>query len=199
MKLTALLPSLVAIFVLGADHLAFAVQPKKPLQPAEKTFVSPPVPSKWQVFKSPEGRFTVLMPGAPKKLAETQKTFMGEIHFQQFVAEPPNQRVAYVVVYNDFPDSYGQEANMEKILDDARNLAIKATRSNLVKEQKINVNGLSGRELEYTKGNSITRCRMYLVNGRLYQVNVHTTRKQEKFLTQSIAGFLNSFKVPLKQ
>jgi predicted RNase H-like HicB family nuclease len=108
--------------------------------------------------------------------------------------------VAYVVAFNDFPDSYGQMANPQEILKNAQEMALKTTQSQLLNERDIrSSNGHPGREIEYINtGGKITRNRMYFAQGRLYQVMVIVTKKQQKFLAKSIVGYLNSFNVVLK-
>ncbi|MBW4602945.1 MAG: hypothetical protein KME29_26140 [Calothrix sp. FI2-JRJ7] len=156
---------------------------------------------RWKVFTASDGRFSVLMPGQPKVTSQTQRTFMGEINLQVFIAQPPRQEVAYVVAFNDFPDSYGQMADPEEVLKNAQEMALKTTKSNLLTEKSIrSSNGHPGREIEYINaGGKITRNRLYFAEGRLYQVMVITTKRQQKFLTKSIAGYLNSFNVVLKK
>jgi hypothetical protein len=165
-----------------------------------KATVSPVAP-KWKLFTAPDGGFTVLMPGNPKMTSQTQKTFMGEINLQVFVAQPPKQEVAYVVAFNDFPDSYGKMADSEEVLKNAQAMALKTTQSNLISERSIrSSNGQPGREVEYiNRGGKITKSRMYFAEGRLYQVMVITTKRQQKYLVKSIAGYLNSFNVVLRK
>jgi hypothetical protein len=159
------------------------------------------VAAKWKLFTAPDGGFTVLMPGNPKVTSQTQKTFMGEINLQVFVAQPPKQEVAYVVAFNDFPDSYGKMADPNEVLKNAQAMALKTTQSNLISERSIrSSNGQPGREIEYVNtGGKITKSRMYFAEGRLYQVMVITTSKQKKYLVKSIAGYLNSFNVVLRK
>ncbi len=175
-----------------------ALPPKRPPQP--KPNISLPVQPSWKVFTAPDGRFTVLMPGTPTMMYQTQKTYMGEIDLQVFVAQPPKQEVAYLVAYNDFPYSYGQMANPEEILRNAQNTALKTTQSHLISQRSIrSSNGHPGREIVYVNaGGKITQDRMYFADGRLYQVMAITTRKQQKTLSQTITGYLNSFNVVLK-
>ncbi len=168
---------------------------------ASKSNISEVVQPKWKLFTAPDGGFTVLMPGMPKTQNQTQKTFMGEINLQMFVAEPPKQQVAYLVVYNDFPYSYAQVTNPQEILNNAQTMALKTTKSNLVAAANIrSSNGHPGRAIEYiNSAGKITKERMYLADGRLYQVMAITTKKQEKTLSRTITGYLNSFNVVLKR
>jgi hypothetical protein len=155
----------------------------------------------WKVFNAPDGRFSILMPGAPKTLSQTQKTFMGEINLQVFVAQPPNQEVAYIVAFNDFPDRYGDLANPKELLENAKDMALKTTQSNLIKQKDIiSYNGHPGKEIEYVnQGGKITRNRMYVAQGRLYQVMVIMSKRQQKTLEKTMNGYLNSFQLALKK
>ncbi len=152
---------------------------------------------RWKVFTPPDKRFSVLMPGRPEKTTQVQKTYMGEIELHTFVAKPPNQEVAYVVTYNEFPYSYGQMATPQKILNHAQYLALKTTQSRLISAREIrSSNGHPGRELKYiNSGGKITKHRLYFAHGRLYQVMVMTTKKQQQTLSQTMDGYLNSFHV----
>lgn len=157
--------------------------------------------SQWKVFNAPDGTFKVLMPGMPKSMKQTQKTFMGEINLKIFLAQPPKQQVAYVVAYNDFPHSYGKMANPQVVLNNARDMALRTTQSRLISQKDIrSSNNHPGKEIEYiNSGGKITRNRMFFAEGRLYQAMVITTKEQEKSLTKSIRGYLNSFQVVLRK
>lgn len=200
MTFKRLLPLITAAFICGSNFVVEARQPKQPVA-QKKATVTQPVQPKWQLFRAPDGRFTVLMPGIPNQQTQTQKTQIGEINLEIFFAEPPKQEVAYLVVYNDFPHSYGEMTNSQTILDQAQYMALKTTKSSLISQRNIrSSNGHPGKEIEYiNSGGKITRSRMYVAEGRLYQVMVVTTKKQQKFLAKTITGYLNSFQVVLKK
>ncbi|MBF2065325.1 MAG: hypothetical protein IGS39_13015 [Calothrix sp. C42_A2020_038] len=198
------LPFLTSAFLILAGFIT--VETSVEARSSRQTSAPKPNPSemekfRWKVFTPEDGRFSVLMPGQPKVTSQTQRTFMGEINLQLFIAQPPKQEVAYVVAFNDFPDSYGQMADPEEVLKNAQEMALKTTKSNLLNQKSIrSSNGHPGREIEYiNSGGKITRNRLYFAEGRLYQVMVITTKRQQKFLTKSIAGYLNSFNVVLKK
>lgn len=200
MTFRGLLPLITATIICGGSVLVEARQPQKPVTAAKPT-VTQPVQPQWKPFTAPDGRFTVLMPGEPERNSETQKTYMGEINLEMFVAQPPKQAVAYMVVYNDFPYSYGQMTNPQTILDNARDIALKTTKSKLISQRNIlSSNGHPGKEITYinTSG-KITRSRMYVAEGRLYQVMAITSKKQQQSLARTITGYLNSFHVVLKK
>ncbi|GAX39946.1 hypothetical protein NIES4075_09080 [Tolypothrix sp. NIES-4075] len=187
-----------ATFVSSTYTLVEARQPKVAVSQAQTVDSQA---SQWKLFTAPDGRFTVLMPGMPKRVTQTQKTFMGEINLEVFLGQPPKQEVAYVVAFNDFPDSYGQMTNPQEILNNAQEMALKTTQSNLIGARDIrSSNGHPGKEIEYiNSGGKITRNRMYFAEGRLYQVMVITTKRQQKYLAKSITGYLNSFNVVLQK
>ncbi|MGD1910354.1 MAG: hypothetical protein ACFB2X_05710 [Rivularia sp. (in: cyanobacteria)] len=186
--------SLIAAGLVLSSFAAVEVQ-------TQQTAIAKTAKSQWKVFNSPDGSFEVLMPGMPKAMSQTQKTFMGEINLNIFLAQPPKQQVAYVVAYNDFPYSYGEMADPESVLNNARDMALKTTQSKLIRQQDIrSSNNHPGKEIEYVNsGGKITRNRMFFAQGRLYQAIVITTKEQEKYLSKSIRGYLNSFKVVLKK
>ncbi len=197
-----LLPLIATTLICSGLTTVEARPPKKHSVPqVKKTTVSQPIQPQWKLFTAPDGSFTILMPGIPKNTTQTQKTYMGEINLQIFIGQPANQEVAYIVTYNEFPYSYGQLANPQVILNNAQYMALKTTQSNLIRQRNIrSTNGHPGKEIEYINaGGKITKNRMYFAEGRLYQVMAVTTKKQQKTLSKTIQGYLNSFQVVLKK
>ncbi|MBN3938556.1 hypothetical protein [Nostoc sp. NMS9] len=200
MTVKSLLPLIAATLVCGGSAFVEARQPKPPAA-VVKPKVSQPVQPQWKLFTAPDGRFSILMPGSPSRNTEFQKTYMGEITLEIFVAQPPKQQVAYIVAYNDFPYSYGQMADPQVVLNNARDMALKTTKSNLISQRNIrSSNNHPGKEIQYiNSGGKITISRMYVAEGRLYQVMAIATKKQQKALAKTITGYLNSFNVVLKK
>ncbi|MDZ8034155.1 MAG: hypothetical protein RMY64_20960 [Nostoc sp. DedQUE08] len=200
MTVKSLLPLIAATIVCGGSVLVEARQPKSPVA-VVKPKVSQPVQPQWKLYTAPDGRFTILMPGNPNRNTESQKTYMGEITLEIFIAQPPKQQVAYIVAYNDFPYSYGEMADPQAVLNNARDMALKTTKSNLISQRNIrSYNNHPGKEIQYiNSGGKITISRMYVAEGRLYQVMAITTKKQQKTLAKTINGYLNSFNVVLKK
>jgi hypothetical protein len=199
MTMKVFLPLIAAATFVSSTYTI--VEARKPQLPVSQAQTVNSQVSQWKLFTAPDGRFTVLMPGMPKRVTQTQKTFMGEINLEVFLGQPPKQEVAYVVAFNDFPHSYGQMSNPQEILNNAQEMALKTTQSNLIGARDIrSSNGHPGKEIEYVNsGGKITRNRMYFAEGRLYQVMVITTKKQQKYLAKSITGYLNSFNVVLQK
>ena len=168
-----------------------AVSGKQSLSPAK------PKQPQWKIFTPPDKMFAVLMPGKPKQTSQVQKTYMGEIELQIFVAQSPNQEVAYLVVSNEFPFNYAEMASPQTILQNAQTMALKTTQSRLISQRNIrSSNGHPGKEIKYiNSGGKITTSRMFIAQGRLYQVMAMTTSRQHKTLSKTIQGYLNSFQL----
>ncbi|TAE54177.1 MAG: hypothetical protein EAZ76_16390 [Nostocales cyanobacterium] len=157
--------------------------------------------SEWKIFTPPDKSFQVLMPGRPKTDTQIQKTRMGEINIEIFAIQPPEQEVAYLVTYNEFPYSYAKMTSPQKILNDAKANTLITTQSNLISSRNIrSSNGHPGLEIKYIDSvGKVTTNRMYVAEGRLYQVIAIVSRKQRENLDKTITGYLNSFQVVLRR
>jgi hypothetical protein len=202
------LPLIFTTCVMSGYVLAGVSQLQKVIPPKGKTLVSPTQPEKpkivqpkWQIYKSPDGWFSVLMPGVPQMKTQIQKTSMGEISLNELSVQPPQQEVAYVVTYNEFPYDYARMTSPQKILAQAQSLALQTTHSNLVSERNIrSSNGHPGKEIKYINAiGKLTTDRMYVADGRLYQVMAIVSKKQRQSLSKTIVGYLNSFQLVLKR
>ncbi|MHC4743786.1 MAG: hypothetical protein ACYS8Z_17865, partial [Planctomycetota bacterium] len=71
----------------------------------------------FEEFSSPEGRFTVMMPGEPKRQVRTEHTMVGPINMVIYTAE--SRKSAFVVSYADYPEQMVREANLKDMLDGA--------------------------------------------------------------------------------
>lgn len=200
MTIKILLPFIAATFVYSGYVSAHTRSPKPAVSPSKPT-VPKVVQPKWKVFTPPDKSFQVLMPGRPKRKTQVQKTYMGEIKLEIFATQPPEQEVAYLVTYNEFPYSYAQMTNPKKILNQAQDNTLKATQSNLVSQRNIrSSNGQPGKEIEYVdSAGKVTINRMYVAEGRLYQVIGIVSKKQRSTLAKTITGYLNSFQLVLRK
>jgi hypothetical protein len=216
-----LLPFIFATFVFSGQVVAQVRQPKpttspsktrvtsnkpatnqkKPVIPVKKPTVPKVVQPKWKLFTPPDKSFSVLFPGKPTQKTQVQKTYMGEIQLRIFQAQPPQQEVAYIVTYNEFPYDYAKLTSPQEIFNKAQEGALKTTRSTLISQRNIrSSNGQPGRQIEYINpGKNITTTRMYFAEGRLYQVTAIVSQKQQKNLDKTINGYLNSFQVVLRR
>ncbi|MFM6037676.1 MAG: hypothetical protein ACKO2Z_14070 [Sphaerospermopsis kisseleviana] len=195
-----LIPFITATFVYSG-FISAEVSKSQPIATHKKPNVPEVVQSQWKIFTPPDKSFQVLMPVRPKNNSQVQKTYMGEIKLNIFVAHPPEQEVAYLVTYNEFPYSYAKMTSPQQILNQAKENTLKATQSNLISERNIrSSNSHPGKEIQYIdSAGKVTTNRMYVAEGRLYQVMAIVSRKQRSTLEKTITGYLNSFQLVLRR
>lgn len=183
--LKILLPSVLTTMLLSGYPLVEPVQAKQPPNATK---------SVWQQFTSPQGKFMVLMPGKPKQVKQAYQTPLGVINSQGFSVEKYGKNVAYFVAYSDFPINLSPN-NSNQILSWAGKGILGGVNGKLISQRSFKLQGFPGREFTYLATSGIFKHRMYLVNRRLYQVVVVTSKEQQKYLAKSNVGFLNSFRL----
>jgi hypothetical protein len=92
-------------------------------------------------------------------------------------------------------------SNQQQILNQAKENTLKATQSNLISERNIrSSNGHPGKEIQYIdSAGKVTTNRMFVAEGRLYQVMAIVSRKQRSTLEKTVTGYLNSFQLVLRR
>lgn len=145
----------------------------------------------WNEFKSPQGEFSILIPGTPTKQTRSVETPSGPLEAHMFLAEQGD--VAYMVAYSDYPTMVIRDRSSKLILDGARDGAVANAHGTLVRESVVSLNGNHGRELEIEPaGGKVTiQARIFLVGHRLYQVMVLTPKGTD--FTEDVRKFLDSF------
>jgi hypothetical protein len=129
----------------------------------------------WQEFTSEEGGFSVLLPGNPKIEKQTTNTAIGPLAFTMHTVELRFGSVAYIASYNDYPPSLIADGDKNAILDGVVEGAI-GSKANLKNSEPISIEGHPGREFTGTvKDGFEYTSRAFLVNQRLYQLNVVST------------------------
>jgi hypothetical protein len=131
--------------------------------------------AQWKEYASDEGRFTVKMPGTPKKSKTPIDAPGGKTLDQhQFLIDKGN--LAYLVAYQDDPNLKNvNEETAQKVLDAARDAVPKALDGKLLDTRKIKLDdkhlGVEFRvEVASIKG--VYRSRIYVVGERIYQITV---------------------------
>jgi hypothetical protein len=141
----------------------------------------------WTDYKSDSGKFTAQFPGTPQ---EKEMSAAG-ISAKGVVLDRGDR--AFTVMYADLPGSADQFKNaalVEMSLDGAATGCVQNVKGKQTALDKIKLGDHPGRDVkaELPDGNEL-RNRIYMVNGRLYQVMVlgkkgyTTSPDAEKFLT----------------
>lgn len=164
------------------------------------TSQSAQVKSVWQRFSSPEGKFSVLFPGTPRLSQQKMTSDNGELQVNLFTVNRPQEEAKYTVAYIDYPAQYIQLLRsrnlVEQAIEQGKSTALQRVRGTIVSEEKKTLGDNVGIEVNYTTPDGkVVKQRVFLVDNRFYQITAETTQKRQRFLTRSMQGFCDSFKL----
>jgi hypothetical protein len=143
-------------------------------------------------YRSDEGRFSILLPGEPERMVQKVDTPFGALELIMYQAG--SKKIGFMVGYADYPQKMFESADIEKMLDDARDGAVQNIQGKLIDEKVLDFHGNPGRELEIKVPNKATiKSRIILIGTRLYQVMVVSESKSA--LRKNCPKFFESFKV----
>ncbi len=143
-------------------------------------------------YNSKPGRFSVLFPGQPRKESKKMDTAAGKLEFIMYRAGL--KEIGFVVGYVDYPKEMFKKADIKKMLDSARDGAVKSVKGTLEDEKVLDFHGNPGREVEIkVPKKAITKARVFIIGNRLYQVMAVSESK--KILDEKGPKFFDSFKV----
>lgn len=182
----------------GASAPAPTAQPLATAQPAAATkpaatAAPAPTATSLKLFNSPEGKFSVWLPGDPKVDSQTVDAAGMKIKVTMYTISSGTG--AYIAGFNDYPAEMMKGTDLQNLLDGARDGGLKNINATLVNETKIDKDGFPGRDIT-AKANAQgkdynMRMRVYIVNNRLYQTMA--LYEPGKMSDADIAQFLNSF------
>jgi len=180
-----------------------AAQKQKPRSPEKVEDVTTTV---GKVFKSTEGRFTVVFPGDPKLEQSKVDSAIGPLTTNLAILE--KGPLVYYVSYTDLPVGPETPEETREALDGSRDFLL-AGGHKMISESEIIVAGLTARELLMEKDGLVMRARAFYEKKRLYQLifSAQTTlsfrngkasadpaNRTDLFETSSV-GFFDSFKL----
>ena len=145
-----------------------------------------PQVAQWPRFSSPEGRFSILLPGRPLREDQTKETPVGRVEMHIFTSR--TEGGIYVVAYADY--AFG---DAKRELDANRDSFLKGMKATLLSESDINIKGNPGREINAWREQLTIRTRMYLVGKRYYQMFVIVPTPQA--VLEDTNRFFNSFEL----
>lgn len=137
------------------------------------------VTADWVDVKPGDGSFQIKLPGKPKEQNQTIPTAVGPVKIQMWIYEKadPNNDLAIVVSYNDYPAEQTAQANPKDVLLGAQNGALGSLQNSKITEQKeIKFQGRPGREFKFEgtlQGrDGYAAWTIVLDENRLYQVGI---------------------------
>ncbi|MBE9117586.1 hypothetical protein IQ249_16940 [Lusitaniella coriacea LEGE 07157] len=189
MKLFSISPALIVALLLGGYPT---------LSPAlARTEIAQSV---WRLFASPQGDFTILMPGEPIATQATTNIDTVAVDIQGFVVQRYDDTVQYLVTRIEIPDELnitGTEPN--QLLTAMQNQILSQTNGQLVEQSRVMLGDYPGQEMKLQTVDENDRAfvvinRIYWVDRQLYQLSVTVPTSLEPSLAGSSQGFLDSFK-----
>ncbi len=146
----------------------------------------------FESYHSDEGRFSALFPGKPTKIMQSMDTPAGKVELVMY--QGGAEETGFIVGYCDYPQEVIDKPNLQKILDGARDGAIRNIQGELIEETKLEFHGYIGREIKIKAPQDlIIKARMILIDNRLYQVMV--VSPSADIIEEKGAEFLESFSV----
>jgi len=143
-------------------------------------------------YHSEEGRFSVLFPGEPESKTEQVETPAGTLEFVMHSAG--SKKTGFVVAYVDYSHEVMKNADAKKMLDGARDGAVRNVNGRLEKEKVLDFHGKPGRELEIiVPKKAIIKARLILIGNRLYQMMAIS--QSSGILEEKTPEFFDSFRV----
>ncbi|NES95034.1 MAG: hypothetical protein F6K32_07325 [Desertifilum sp. SIO1I2] len=149
--------------------------------------------SNWSTFSSPNGAFSILMPGNPQPVVQqTVNIPEGQVTSNLFGSRAEDS--AYIVGYSDLPISAASAADRQVLFDSFLEGFARSINGQVVDQNPIQLNRHEGREFRVQMNAGITAIgRVYLVEQRLYQMVAVIHREQNS--SQRIQGFFDSFRL----
>lgn len=150
-------------------------------------------PNSWKEFKPAREKFSVKMPGEPKTRAEEAKSPAGPLNIRMGLVE--TKTFAFMLMWVDYPEAQIAGSDPEKVLDGARDGALRNSRgAKLDGETKIKLGEHPGRELHMDMaGRGKMLVRIFLVKNRLYQTLVGG--KDVTYDDKDVRTFVESLKL----
>ncbi|MFL0659439.1 hypothetical protein AB7294_06995 [Cylindrospermopsis raciborskii UAM/DH-MRr] len=142
----------------------------------------------------------MLFPGTPRLSQQKMTSDNGELQVNLFTVNRPQEEAKYTVAYIDYPAQYIQLLRsrnlVEQAIEQGKSTALERVRGTIVSEEKKTLGDNVGIEVNYTTpAGKVVKQRVFLIDNRFYQITAETTQKRQRFLTRSMQGFCDSFKL----
>jgi hypothetical protein len=139
----------------------------------------------WVPFRSPEGRFSIEMPGAPK----SQERLQGDI-VVKIVQVTEGMAGAFSLSYNDLPAVGAAAPTLAQVLDQIGGMG-----KEVGPRKPITVQGYPGVETEFQIQGARVWYKVVLVGKRLYQMNVLGQGPTQSSYPPRMRRFFDSFQI----
>lgn len=189
-KLSA--PIAVLLTVLGAAAANAQAAPAQQGTPSTQAVVpAAPGVTGMQAFSSPEGLFSVELPGTPQQAAKPLSLQGGGAStLHQFWVDLDSDNITYMVIYNDYPADYAS-ASPQELLETMRDGVVRD--KTLTSDVPMDLFGVPGRAFTaLDKEGWQYAVHQFLDGTRLYQLIVVNNKEHPAARTEQ---FMNSFRI----
>lgn len=153
-------------------------------------------PKGWKTFESKSGGFQIAFPTKPEESKQAIKPMGGGEEVEQIQFIVGQQNGAFLASHQPAPKLAASDAKtISNALDSARDALVRKFEGKVLDSKEVKLDAATGKEvvLDCPKLQGLLRTRMFLTNGRLYQIIVMGTKD---FVASPEADyFLESFKL----
>jgi hypothetical protein len=147
-----------------------------------------------ETYNSTGGKYEVNVPAAPMKSTKEAATPLGKMKMHA-AAGALNASSMFVIVHADLPPIVLALGKPDDFLSSSASGVAAGLKAKVISTTKINLGTAPGREVlaELPGGTSVARVRVYIANGKMYQVAVITAKGSEN--SAEANAFFASFKI----
>lgn len=169
------------LLLAGVAVLLWVVLPARKARPVLSVpplpdVLSAPVPPGWQEFRSPEGRFRVLLPGRPTVRRQQAASPAGPV--LDTVCELNTDDLSLGVRFADFDGPAQRNFPLDRVITDGRDSILRALGGQVASERTFDLGDVRVREVVIDSARQ-GRChfRWYVRGRRLYAVTVMSVKR----------------------
>jgi hypothetical protein len=127
------------------------------------------LPYSWQTYTSPDGAFSIELPGKPAIETSQAPSDGGEKITFHFVNATPTGKRAYSCVYAELDNT--AQKSPDQLLESARDGSLRKVQGTLLKQNQLTFQGYPGLQFQArVRGDALMDSRMVLVGKRLYMI-----------------------------
>lgn len=156
---------------------------------------------KWEEFRSYEGRFRVLVPGAMRFKTDTIETAIGKLAYHSCFfndAEQNTENAVYLISWCDYPEGslhHDSTALVADFFDATVQESAFSVAGDVAWSNDIRMGKYPGKfwRVDYKDKRAIIKTRAFVIGNRYY--SVQTVMKRERSLNAASDKFLESFRI----
>jgi hypothetical protein len=151
------------------------------------------LPYHWQTYTSPDGSFSIQLPGKPTVEPTQVPVPGGRTTKIDFITASPTPRTAYSCVYFDQESIAGKSP--DEVLVAARDGSLRKIQGTTLNEKRIEVEGYPALDTHASaRGNELFDSRIIIAGKRVYMITAFASTKEDR-QEKTEQRVMNSFKI----